>query len=345
MANQRSDQPVAAESRWAQFQQSKGFAAIVLLALLGILILALVIGIGTGTVQLTPHQVVYAIFGPEDYQWHRVVWNIRLPRVLLAGLVGMCLAASGTMLQAIMGNPLADPGIIGISAGGGLFGIMILLVFPQLFMWTPIFAFIGAMGAAMIIYILAWKGGIQPIRVILAGVAVSALCGAGISAIMVLFSDRVQGAILFMNGSLSTRSWREFNLLFPYAIVALTLAIFCVRRLDIIVLGDDIARSIGMNVQANRLGMTAIAALLAAGAVSAVGLLSFVGLIVPHMMRMIVGTSHRILLPASILGGGALVILSDTLARTMFSPTDLPVGIVMAVLGVPFFLFLLRRTM
>ena len=333
------------DSRWAIFQQHRSFAPVVLLTLLAILIVSALFAIGTGTVDLSPQQVIYAIFGPEDYQWHRVVWNIRLPRVLLAGLVGMCLAASGTMLQAIMGNPLADPGIIGISAGAGLFGITILLVFPQLFMWTPVFAFVGAMAAAMIIYILAWKGGIQPIRVILAGVAVSALCGAGISAIMVLFSDRVQGAILFMNGSLSMRSWREFNLLLPYAIVALTIALFCVRRLDLIVLGDDIARSLGMNVQANRLAMTAIAALLAAGAVSAVGLLSFVGLIVPHMMRMIVGTSHRILLPASILGGGALVILSDTLARTLFSPTDLPVGIVMAVIGVPFFLFLLRRSL
>ena len=333
------------DSRWSQFQQSRGFNVIVILALLGILLLAFLISVGTGTVQLNPQQIWYAIFGPEDYQWHRVVWNIRLPRVLLAGLVGMCLAASGTILQAIMGNPLADPGVIGISAGGGLFGIVILLVFPELFLWTPLFAFIGAMSAAMIIYILAWRGGIQPIRVILAGVAVSALCGAGISAVMVLFSDRVQGALLFMNGSLSMRNWREVSLLLPYAIVALTAALFCVRRLDIIVLGDDIARSLGMNVQTNRLGMTAIAALLAAGAVSTVGLLSFVGLIVPHMMRMIVGTSHHILMPASILGGGALVMLSDTLARTMFSPTDLPVGIVMAVIGVPFFLFLLRRAM
>lgn len=332
-------------SSWQRLQQRPIFTTIVGLALVALVIGALILGVGTGTIALSPGEVAQGLFGPGDYEWHRVVWDIRFPRVLLAGLVGMNLATSGVILQAVMGNPLADPGIIGVSSGGGLFGIVILLVFPHLQPILPVFAFIGAMGAAVLIYLLAWRGGIQPLRIILAGVAVSTLCGAGISAVMVLFSERVHGALMFMNGSLSMRGWNEVAILWPYSVVALLASIMCVRRLDVIVLGDDIARSMGMNVQGNRLFLTAVAALLAAGSVSAVGLLGFVGLIVPHIMRMIVGTRHAFLVPGSMMFGAALVVVSDTVARTIFSPTEIPVGIAMAVVGVPFFLFLLRRSL
>lgn len=336
--------PAIPETR-TRFRAHPSFVPFVLAALGLLLIGALVAGVGVGTIQLSPADVFRGIFGHADFQWHRVVWDVRLPRVLLAGMVGICLATSGVILQAVMGNPLADPGIIGISAGAGLFGIVILIVFPTMFMATPLFAFIGAMVAAVTIHALAWRGGIQPVRVILAGVAVSALCSAGISAVMVLYSDRVQGALLFMNGSMSLKSWNHVRLLWPYALVAVIAAVLLPRRLDLIVLGDDISRSMGMDVRANRLLLTGIAALLAAGAVSTVGLLGFVGLIVPHMMRLTVGSSHRVLMPACLLFGAGLVIVSDTLARTLFSPADLPVGIIMAALGVPFFLFLLRRAL
>lgn len=330
---------------WARLRSHPRFVVLALISLALALTASILLGVGVGTIPLTPGEVIQGIFGPEDHQWHRVVWDIRLPRVLLAALVGMCLAASGAILQAVMANPLADPGIIGISSGAGLFGIVILLIFPGMYQATPLFAFIGAMIAAMLIYVLAWRDGIQPVRVILAGVAVSTLCGAGISAVMVLYSDRVQGALLFMNGSLSMRGWSEIALLWPYALLAIVAGLLCARRLDVLLLGDEVARSMGMNVQANRLLLTAIAALLAAGPVASIGLLGFVGLIVPHMMRLVFGTAHAVLLPASILFGGILVVLSDTLARRIFSPIDLPVGIVMAALGVPFFLLLLRRSL
>lgn len=338
-------QTIATTSDWTRLLARRRFRPAIFVVLLVLLVAAFVYGVGTGSIPLSPEQVFQGIFGPDDYEWHRVVWDIRLPRVLLAAMVGANLATSGVILQAIMGNPLADPGIIGVSSGAGLFGIVILLAFPSLYLMVPLFAFIGALLACVLIYMLAWKGGIQPMRIILAGVAVSTLCGAGISAVMVLYSDRVQNALLFMNGSLSMRGWSEVHTLWPYCLLALTAALFCVRRLDVIVLGDDVARSMGMNVQANRIMLTAIAALLAASAVSTVGLLGFVGLIVPHIMRMILGTNHSFLVPGSILFGAALVMFSDTLARTLFSPIEIPVGIAMAVLGVPFFLFLLRRAM
>jgi iron complex transport system permease protein len=242
-----------------------------------------------------------------------------------------------------MNNPLADPAIIGISAGAGLFGIFILVVLPQHLGLVPVAAFIGAMLAAVIIYVLAWREGIQPMRVILAGVAVSALFGAGISGTLVFFSDRVHGALTFMNGSLSARSWPEVYTILPYTVVGTALAVLMHRKLDILMLGDDVARGLGLNVEATRLGFTALAALLAASAVSVVGLLGFVGLIVPHTIRLLLGNQCITLFFGSVLLGAVLVMLSDTFARTVMSPTEIPVGIVMAVLGAPFFLYLLRR--
>ena len=171
----------------------------------------------------------------------------------------------------------------------------------------------------------------------------SELFGAGISAILVFFSDRVHGALTFMNGSLSSRSWGEVHTILPYTIIGFILAVLFADKLNILVLGDDTARGLGLNVELTRLAFTALAALLAASAVSVVGLLGFVGLIVPHSIRLILGNNYRIMFPATALLGAALVMLSDTFARTVLSPTEIPVGIVMAVMGVPFFLYLLRK--
>lgn len=316
----------------------------VILAL--ILVSGIVLGVGYGSIGLSPSQVIEGLIGSEDHQWHRVVWNVRFPRVLLGALVGMNLATSGVILQAVMGNPLADPSVIGVSSGAGLFGVSVLLILPsQVGLVTPM-AFVGAMLAAVTIYALAWRGGgVQPLRIILAGVAVSALCSAGISAVMVLTADRAQAAIMFMNGSLAMRSWSEVSMVWPYTVIGILAAIIMARHLDIITLGDQIARGMGMNVQVNRLILTAIAALLAASTVSAIGLLSFVGLIVPHTMRLIVGNRHVILVPACVLAGAGLVTLSDTCTRMIVDPLEIPVGIMLALLGVPFFLFLLRRAL
>ena len=180
-------------------------------------------------------------------------------------------------------------------------------------------------------------------RIILAGVAVSALLGAGISGLMVFYSDRVHGALMFMSGGLSARSWPQVYIILPYTIIGLIITVLMSEKLNILVLGDDVARGVGLNVEATRLGMTAVASLLAASAVAVVGLLGFVGLIIPHTVRLLIGSDYRTLIPASALLGAAVVILSDTFARTIFSPIEIPVGIVMAVLGAPFFLCLLRR--
>ena len=242
-----------------------------------------------------------------------------------------------------MKNPLADPHIIGISSGAGLTGIFVMLLFPGYeYLITPA-AFVGAMGAAVCIYILAWKNGIRPIRIILAGVAVSAFLGAGISALMIFYSDRVHGALMWMVGGLSARSWPQVEIIYPYTILGVLLAFLGAKHLNILQLGDEIAKGLGLHVELTRIALTAVASILAASAVSVVGLLGFVGLIVPHAARLLVGSDYRFLLPASALLGAAVVTFSDTFARVAFAPTELPVGILMAVLGAPFFLFLLRR--
>ena len=273
----------------------------------------------------------------------QIILNIRLPRTLVAALVGMNLSLSGAILQAVMKNPLADPHIIGISSGAGLAGVIIMILYPAMeYLITPV-AFLGAMGAAICIYILAWKGGIRPVRIILAGVAVSAFLGSGISALMIFYSDRVHGALMWMVGGLAARSWPHVDIILPYAVIGMILSFLGAKHLNILQLGDEIARGLGLNVEVTRIAMTAIAALLAASAVSVVGLLGFVGLIVPHAARLMIGSDYRFLLPASALLGIAVVTFSDTFARIVFSPIELPVGVIMAFIGAPFFLFLLRR--
>lgn len=324
-------------------KDSRKFKFTVMIVLLFLTAAGFIIGNAKGTLQVSPGQILHVIFNDDGSAQRMVIWNIRLPRTILAGLVGINLALSGAILQGVMKNPLADPGIIGISSGAGLFAIVILVIFPQYQDMAPIFAFFGAMLAAGIIYILAWKGGIQPIRIVLAGVAVAAIFGAGISAILVFYSDRVHGALTFMNGSLSARSWPEVRLILPYTVIGLILVILFSRKLNILILGDDAARGLGLNVEVTRLGFTALAAILAASAVCVAGLLGFVGLIVPHSIRLIIGTDYKYMLPASALLGAVLVMFSDTFARTILSPVEIPVGIVMAGLGAPFFLYLLRR--
>jgi len=326
----------------ASLQRGSGRFRLLLLFLV-LMMSAFGVSLMKGTVSIRPDEMIAAATGTGSGLHEQIFWNIRLPRTITGALVGANLAVSGAILQGIMRNPLADPHIIGISSGAGLAGVLVMLAFPA-YSWliTPA-AFLGAMGAAVMIYLLAWKQGIQPVRIILAGVAVSAFLSAGISALMILYSERVHGALVWLVGGLSARSWPEVSMLVPYTAIGLILAFLASRPLNLLLLGDDLARGLGLRVELTRLAMTAVAALLAASAVSVAGLLGFVGLIVPHAARLLIGSDYRFLLPASALLGAALITGSDTAARLLFAPAELPVGILMAALGAPFFLFLLRR--
>lgn len=316
----------------------------IFVVLAALAVFAFLYGNTRGTEVIPYRRILELLSERSDASDSLIFWNIRLPRMILAALVGINLALAGGILQGIMNNPLADPSIIGISSGAGFCGILLLVIFPQYVQFVPIAAFLGAMLAAGIIYFLAWHEGIETTRIILAGVAVSTLFGAGISGILVFFSDRVHGALTFMNGSLSARSWPEVQMILPYTVAGVLLSLLFSEKLNILVLGDDMARAMGLDVEKARLGFTALAAFLAASAVSVVGLLGFVGLIVPHAVRMLIGSDYRRTIPAFALLGASVLMLSDTFARTLLSPKEIPVGIIMAIIGVPFFLTLLRRS-
>ena len=317
--------------------------AVILIAFLIFAFGGIFLSVTKGSVAISFEEIFSAFSGKNFGTHEQILNNIRLPRTIVAALVGINLSLSGAILQAVMKNPLADPHIIGISSGAGLAGIAVMLIFPESTWAVAPISFFGAMGAALLIYILAWKNGIRPIRIILAGVAVSAFLGAGISSLMILNSDKVHGALMWMVGGLSARSWNHVEIILPYSIIGMLLAFIGANYLNVLALGDEVAKSLGLRVEFVRLIFTALAALLAASAVSVVGLLGFVGLIVPHAARLIIGSDYRFLLPGAALLGIATVTISDTFARTIFSPLELPVGIVMAAAGAPFFLFLLRK--
>ena len=296
-----------------------------------------------GSTDLASGEVWRALMAPTQDAASLIIWNLRLPRALLCALVGMNLALAGAILQGVMQNPLADPNIIGISSGAGLAGVMVLIVFPAYeYLITP-FSFLGALLACLLIYILAWKDGAKPTRVILAGVAVSAFLGSIITSLMIFYSDRVHGALMWMVGGLSARGWSHVPLILPYTLAGIIFAIFAAKYLNILQLGEEMAQGLGVNVEKTRLLLVMVAALLAASAVSVVGLLGFVGLVVPHIVRLLLGSDYRLLLPGSGILGLGILLFSDTLARVLLSPVELPVGIIMAFLGAPFFLYLLRK--
>lgn len=314
-----------------------------LLAILaGLVILAVLHGLMTGAVPLSARAVWTALFSAEETEARQIVWNLRLPRVLTALLVGVCLAVAGAFMQGVFRNPLADPGIIGVSSGAGLAAVVIMILFPHQMAILPPAAFLGALAATGVIYLLAWKGGAPAGRLILAGVAVNSLLGAGMAALMILHSDKVQAVLPWMSGTLNGRSWPHVDMLLPYAAVGIVASFFLIKQANLLLLGDDVAKLLGNRVERGRFAVILVATLLAGAAVSTVGLVGFVGLVVPHIARLLVGNHYRDLLPASALGGAALIIVADTVARSMFDPIELPVGILLALCGAPFFLYLLR---
>ena len=316
---------------------------VVLIVLAVVLAVVMMLSVGYGVMEMSWIDIIRTLFSGSDSIEFQIIYNLRLPRTLLGALVGAALAVAGVILQAVMRNPLASPGIIGVSSGAGLAAVVALMIFPALSGWLIPVAFGGAFITATAVYLLAWKRGVEPVRLLLAGVAVSSLLGAMSTAIMLFNSEKVAGILDFAIGSLSTRSWPQLELVAPYIIAGLAVAVIIAPKLNILGLGDEIAVGLGMNVERMRLCFIALAALLAGAAVSVVGLLGFVGLIAPHIVRMIIGGDSKFLIPGAAIFGAVLVVGSDTAGRVVIAPEELPLGIIMALLGPPFFLWLLRR--
>ena len=297
-----------------------------------------------GSVKFSLKDIILSIFTKENEVLNIIVYDIRLPRNLIAAFVGAGLSVSGTLLQAVMRNPLADPGITGVSSGASVMAIIILLVFPSFSFILPVASFIGGLLACTLVFLLAWKNGeISPSRIILSGVAVNAIFGSIISIFTIMYSDKIQSALLWLNGSLAQKTWEDFKLLCIYITFGLIVSLFCIRPSNILALGEKTVLSLGFNITHLRLFVTIVGVFLAGVCTSIVGIIGFVGLIIPHISRIIVGCDYKYCLPLSISLGGIIVLIADTIARTIGGSVELPVGIVMSLIGAPFFLYLLRK--
>jgi iron complex transport system permease protein len=319
------------------------------LAALGtVLVVALLLSVRVGAVPLGVGQVVDAVRGQGDETTITIVRMLRLPRAVLAALVGGALAASGATFQALVRNPLAEPYILGVSGGAAVGAVgAIALGWAAGAAWAvPLAALAGALVAVALVFRIALAVGrtLDTRVLLLAGVVVGAFCNACILLLLTFAdADQFRSAIFWMMGSLSGASWRQVGAMALYLVPALLALAALARPLNLLAIGEDTAAHLGAHVERTKRLAYAAASLLAAVAVATSGIIGFVGLVVPHVVRMLWGSDHRLLLPASVLLGAAVLTLADALARTLVAPSELPVGVVTAFVGVPFFIMLLRR--
>jgi iron complex transport system permease protein len=318
-------------------------------ALLLVIVVAacLVIGVLAGAVPLSPSDLLHGLRDPTAPSAD-IVRNLRLPRVLLAFLVGGSLGLCGAALQALVRNPLAEPYLLGLSGGAGL-GAVVAIGLKVPSAWAiPVAAFLGAIAAVALVYRLSLVDGrrLDPRILLLAGVVVGAFATALMSAIIVL-SDAVQlrNAFLWLLGGFSGASWKALGIFLVYSVLPIGILLLSARALDLLVLGEETAQHLGVEAERVRVIVYLTTALLTAAAVAACGIIGFVGLVVPHAVRRLWGPIHRTLLPVVFVASGSFLVLADAVARTAVRPAELPVGVVTALVGVPLFAVLLRRTL
>jgi iron complex transport system permease protein len=313
-----------------------------------ITIVAMVISIGYGEYPISPLDVVKTLLGLQtsngDYAF--IINTLRLPRTIVAFLVGVGLAIAGTITQGITRNPLAAPEIIGVNAGGALAAVTLLILLPNAPVYLlPFAAFGGALIVSLLIYLLAWQGGSSPVRLILVGIGFSLIVEA-LTEMMITFGEisTVSQALVWLAGSVYGCSWSQVWALIPWIVIFGLMALLLTRELNTLNLGDDVARSLGSQVEWQR-GLLLLSSVALAGAsVATAGAVGFVGLMSPHLGRQLVGASHEGLLPVSAIMGGMLVVIADLLGRVLFAPLELPCGIISAAIGAPYFVYLLIQS-
>jgi len=277
-----------------------------------------------------------------------IIFEIRLPRVILAGLVGAALAIAGATYQGLFRNPLADPYLIGVAQGAALGAVIGFLLPPSWhsvgFGIIPLLAFIGALVSTAVVYSLARVGKTLPVTtLILAGVALGALLASIVSYLIISSGEKIHGIMFWLMSSFSLSQWSEAVVVLPYVLLGVVIILLCARPLNVMQLDEEQAQQLGINVERLKLVLLAAATLITAAAVSFVGIIGFVGIIIPHAVRLIWGADHRFLLPLSVLTGAIFLILADLIARTALAPAEIPIGVITAICGAPFFLYLLRR--
>jgi iron complex transport system permease protein len=316
-------------------------AALTLLALF-----SLVFNVSQGEYPVPPLEVVKTILGlPANPDYAFVINTLRLPRALVALLVGMGLATAGTILQGLTRNPLAAPEIIGINSGASLVAVAFIVLLPGMPIGLlPVAAFLGGLGAAISIYLLAWNEGSSPVRLILVGIGLTALTGS-LTNLMITFGEinAVSQALVWLTGSVYGRSWEHLWPLLPWLVIFIPLSLVLARDLDTLSMGDNLAQGLGSRVEWTRSLLLLCTVALAGASVATAGTIGFVGLMAPHLARQLVGPSHAGLLPVAALTGACIVELADLVGRLLFAPIELPCGVITAVIGAPYFLWLLYR--
>jgi iron complex transport system permease protein len=318
-----------------------------LIALAGFAVVACLLGLGFGAVALAPQEIVAALLSRHAPSAD-IVRDIRIPRVLLAFLVGGGLGVSGTALQALVRNPLADPYLLGISGGAGLAAVLAISLGLGGAWGVPAAAFVGGLAAIALVYRLSSAAGrrLDPKVLILAGVVVSAFTGAMISAVLTLSpAEQLRNAYLWLLGGFSGASWQTVTIYAAYSATPLVVLFVSARALDLLSLGEEPAYSLGLDAAPARRMVYLATSLLTAASVAVCGVVGFVGLVAPHALRGLLGPAHRRLLPAVFLASGGFLVLADLAARTVARPVELPVGVVTALVGVPLFIVLLRRSL
>ncbi|HEV7907413.1 MAG TPA: iron ABC transporter permease [Pseudonocardiaceae bacterium] len=325
--------------------------------LLALVVLAIAVTASTllGAIDLGWHRVLAEIWAqltggtsPLSEREAAILWQLRMPRIVLGGLVGAALAVSGAAFQGVFRNPLADPYLLGAAAGAGLGATIVVALAPSATNWfvgpLPIAAFLGAVGGVALTSLLGRSAGAGTATLLLAGIAVASFLTATQTFVLQLNAETLRQVYTWMLGGLGTAGWQQVLLVLPYIAGAAVVLCACGRLLDVLTLGDEEAGSLGVNPGRMRLLVLAAASLATACAVSVSGLIGFVGIVVPHVVRMLAGASYRVLVPLSLIGGAAFLIVADVVARTAFAPSELPIGVVTAFTGAPFFLVVLRTT-
>ncbi|GMK42649.1 Fe3+-hydroxamate ABC transporter permease FhuB [Paenibacillus sp. CCS19] len=309
-------------------------------ALLAICIAALM----SGTLRLSVSEVITTLLGNGTALHEKIVLDLRLPRLLTAAVVGVALAASGSLMQSAVRNPLADPQIVGVSSGAGVGAMLLLVAFPHLPVgWVPVGAFIGGIAAAVIVYSAAWRRGLNPTVLTLVGIAVAASGSALINIFVVYAKLTLAPALAWLAGSTYARGWPDFWRVLPFVIILLPIAWWLGRRVDLLTFNDESSTGLGMSVRRTRLLVALLSVLLASTAVAAVGAVGFIGLLAPHAARMLIGSNHRRVLLLSCLIGAILLVAGDWAGRMVLSPREIPSGIMVALIGAPYLVFLMFR--
>lgn len=315
----------------------KGLVGCLLLVLL---IFALgLIAIKLGSISISYRELFEGLFVSYDKRV-AAIYDLRFPRIIVALLGGASLSCSGLLFQAVLKNPLADPGIIGISGGASLAASVISGLFPVLYFFVPLFAFLGGLLAFVLIYSLSWKGSLDPVRIILIGIAVAAVF-TGLESVLSGLTDRT-GVSVSVSG-LAQLVWSKVGIMAAYSIIGLVLALVLSPVCNLLALDDKTVRGLGVNVDLVRFGISVAAVLLVSGVTAVIGVVGFLALIVPHMARRIVGSDYRILVPFCILLGGFVLLLADTAGRCIAPPNEIPASVIMSIVGGPFFIILLKR--